>query len=418
MSWEISNIYLPGDPLTSLGDPHIGAQIRYINELSRYLGALGLKIDIYCRWEDDQQPNLEIFSRGTRVIRIPVGPPEVIQKESYIPYLKEIATWVPEFQIKHGLHYSLVHTYTYLSGPIGIHLKDTWGIPFVHTFHTLGAVEEEILGPTFQTPKTQQKIEKLICSKADHIIAVNEQEKIDLIELYQVDPNIISVINCGVNLDNYQPLPQSDSRQEIAFPNDVFLITYVGRLDEQWGLKTLLEALHLVDNPMIQAVIVGGPPTEKPFLSRPELSEDPYQVYLDMIDGFGLERQVTFVGSKSEELLTKYFSAADVTVLPPFYEPCGISAIKALACGSSVIASRIGGLKTIVQENRVGVLFEAGNAEQLAEKIKILYDQPKINEELRKNARPYAEEHFNLLTIARAVGSVYGNLIEESTQED
>lgn len=277
MSWEISYISLLGDPLERHGSPNYAAERVYVNELSRYLGTLGLKIDVFSRWENDQQPSMEDYSRGTRVIRIPVGPPEKIQQERLIPLLKDIATWIPTYQIQQGLHYNLVHTYTYLSGPVGIHLKDTWGIPLVHTFDSLSAVEMEILGSDFQGMEIQQKIEKLICSRADGIIAQNKQEKLDLIELYNVAPDLISVIPYGVNLDIFQPHPQAESRQEIAFPNDIFLIIYVGKLEEQKGLDTLLKAIQLVDNPMIQAVIVGGPFSEKPFLSRYELSGHPFK---------------------------------------------------------------------------------------------------------------------------------------------
>ena len=176
----------------------------------------------------------------------------------------------------------------------------------------------------------------------------------------------------------------------------------------------MLKAIHLIDNPVIQAVIVGGPPSEKPFLSRAELSQEPFNKYIIMIDEYGLEKQITFTGSKPPDQLVKYYSAGDVTVVPSYYEPMGMTAIEALACGSSVIASRIGGLINTVQENRVGALIEPRNADQLAEKIKIFYDQPKINEELRKNARPYAEEHFNWKSIAKSVGDIYQEVLEGS----
>ena len=132
MSWEISLISLQSDPLAPPGSPHYGGINVYVKELSRYLGAFGLKIDVYSRWENDQQPGHEDYSRGTRVIRIPIGPPEEIQKEKIIRHLKDIAAWIPSYQIKQGLHYSLVHSHYYLSGVVGIHMKDTWGIPLVH----------------------------------------------------------------------------------------------------------------------------------------------------------------------------------------------------------------------------------------------------------------------------------------------
>lgn len=414
MSWDISFISLHGDPLAELGGPHHGGQNVYVKELSRYLGAFGLTVDVFSRWENEQQPDQEKYSRGTRVIRIPLGPPQVVQKERLVKLLRDIADWIPSYQIQNGLKYNLVHSHYYLSGAVGLHLKNTWGIPLVHTFHSLGAIKEKTLGLGDPSPASRLEIEKMLCQSADRIIATNLQEKEDLVDLYQADPAKVTIIPCGVNLDLFQPLPQEESRKDIAFSRDDFLITYVGRLENRKGIDTLLEAIYLVDNPGIQAVIVGGPPTDKPFLSWAELSEEPYQKYMKMIDEYGIEKQITFTGGKSQDQLAKYYSAADITIIPSYYEPFGMTAIEAMACGSSVIASRVGGLKSTVKENLVGALFEPRNAAQLAEKIKIIFDQPSMNVELRKNARPYVEENFNWKSVAKSVAGVYQELIINS----
>ncbi|MGB2963304.1 MAG: glycosyltransferase [Anaerolineales bacterium] len=414
--WEIAFVSIHGDPLARLGGSHHGGQNVYVKELSRYLGALGLSIDVYSRWENTEQPNEEKYSRGTRVIRIPVGPSESIQKEKIVALLGELASWIPTYQIQNGLHYKLVHSHYYFSGAVGIHLKNTWGIPLVHTFHSLGAVKGEVLGEKDKSPRARFEIERKICHSADRIIATSPQEKTDLVEYYQTDPARISIIPAGVNLDLFQPLPQEESRTEIAFSPDEFLITYVGRLEERKGIETLLKAIYLADDPEIQAVIVGGPPTDKPFLSWKELSEDPFRKYSALIDEYGIEKQVTFTGGKPQEQLSKYYSAGDVTVIPSYYEPFGMTAIEAMACGSSVIASRVGGLKTTVKENIVGALFESRSASQLAEKLKILKDQPSMNAELRKNARPYVEESFGWKSVSKAVAGVYQELLQDEAE--
>ncbi len=414
MSWEVTFISIHGDPLAPLGGPHHGGQNVYVKELSRYLGAFGLSVDVFSRWESEAQPSPEKYSRGARVIRIPVGPPEAIQKENIIGLLRDIASWIPSYQIQQGLQYKLVHSHYYLSGAIGIHLKNTWGIPLVHTFHSLGAIKEESLGNLDTSPEARLEIEKKLCLAADRIIATNPQEKEDLIDYYQTDPSKITIIPCGVNLDLFTPLPQEEARNAIAFSSDNFLITYVGRLEERKGIDTLLKAIYLADNPSIQAVIVGGPPTDKPFLSWKDLSEEPYQKYMSMIDELGIEKQITFTGGKPQDQLSKYYSAADVTVVPSYYEPFGMTAIEAMACGSSVIASRVGGLKSTVKENLVGAFFEPRNPTLLAEKIKIIYDQPVMNAELRKNARPYVEENFSWKSVARSIGEVYGELLHDN----
>ncbi len=417
MSWAISFISVHGDPLAPLGGPHHGGQNVYVKELSSHLGALGLNVDVYSRWESDQQPSSEPYSRGARVIRIPVGPPETIQKESINSFLKDIASWIPTYQVQQGLHYDLAHSHYYFSGAVGVHLKRTWGIPLVHTFHSLGAIKEATLGEEDHSPDTRFRIEQLICQEADRIIATNPQEKEDLRKYYQADPNKITVLPCGVNLKLFQPLPQLESKKEIAFSEDTFLITYVGRLDERKGIKTLLEAVALLDDPSIQVVIVGGPASEKPFLSWSDLSRDPYRPYAELIDKLGINKQITFTGGKPQDQLQKYYSAADVTVVPSYYEPFGLTAIEAMACGSSVIASRVGGLKSSVLENKVGALFEPRSPERLAEKIRIFHDQPAMNAELRRNARPYVVEKFSWKAIAGEIARVYQELIESGESQ-
>ncbi len=411
MSWAISFISVHGDPLAPLGGPHHGGQNVYVKELSRYLGASGLKVDVFTRWEDQQVLSPETYSRGTRVIRVPVGPPDAIQKEKIINLLKDIAAWIPPYAAREGLHYDLVHSHYYFSGAVGIHLKETWGVPLVHTFHSLGAIKEAVLGDKDHSPNTRFQIEQRICQEADRIIATCPQEQADLAEYYGVDPAKVTIVPCGVNLKLFQPLPQQDSKKEIAFNPEDFLITYVGRLEERKGIKTLLEAIAQVDDPRIQAVIVGGPVSEKPFLSWSSLTEEPFKSYADLIDQLGIASQVTFTGGKPQEQLSKYYSAADVTVIPSYYEPFGMTAIEAMACGSSVIASRVGGLKTSVIENEVGALFEPRNVQQLAEQIKILLDQPSLNAGRRRKARPYVESKFSWKAVSKGVAKVYQELL-------
>jgi D-inositol-3-phosphate glycosyltransferase len=413
MPLNISFVSVHGDPLAKLGGSHHGGQNVYVKELSRYLGALGLIIDVYSRWEDSDQEEIKKYSRGTQVIRIPVGPAESVQKEQILEMLKDIAAWIPSYQLKKGTPYQLVHSHYYFSGLVGIHLKNTWGVPLVHTFHSLGAIKEQALGSQDKSPDARIKIEKKICQEADRIIATAPQEVQDLIKFYNADPAKITIVPCGVNLELFTPLPQEEARKEIAFSPDNFLITYVGRLEERKGIDTLLEAIHLVNDPRIQAVIVGGPPTDKPFLSWGELSTEPFKKYSALIDEYGIENQVTFTGGKPQEELAKYYSAADVTVVPSYYEPFGMTAIEAMACGSSVIASRVGGLKSSVQENKVGLLFEPRDASDLAKKIKMILNQTILRSDLRKRARPYVENNFSWKSVARSIAGVYTELLQE-----
>jgi len=413
MSWEIAFLSIHGDPLAPLGGPHHGGQNVYVKELSRYLGALGLRVDVYSRWESENQQLERKYSRGTRVIRIPIGPAEILPKEQTLSLLPDIASWILRYQTKQGRSYRLLHSHYYFSGAAAIHLKSTRGIPLVHTFHSLGAIKEQTLGNHDPSPSTRVAIERRICQAADRIIATNPQEKIDLIEHYQAHPDKIAVIPCGVNLSLFQPRDQIEAKKAIGYTAEDFLITYVGRLEERKGIDTLLEAVSLINDPGIQVVIVGGPPASKPFLSWRDLEEAPFHTYQQLIEKLGLENRVTFTGGKPQKVLPGYYSAADATVVPSYYEPFGLTAVEALACGSSVIASRVGGLKSTIKEGKVGALFAPRSAAELAEKIKIYRDSPDMVAEYRRAARPYVEENFSWKVVTRQVANLYGSLLEE-----
>ena len=410
MAWNIAFLSIHGDPLAPLGGSHHGGQNVYVKELSRYLGALGLKVDVYSRRESPRQDSHQKYSRGAAVYRIPAGPPEVIQKEKTLSLLPEIASWIQGRISERGDPYRLIHSHYYFSGAVGLDLKRVSGTPLVHTFHSLGAVKQSALQDLDSSPDTRFEIEQKICRGADRIIATCQQEKIDLITHYQAPPEKINIIPCGVNLELFQPQDQLQAKSEIGYTRNDFLITFIGRLEERKGIDTLLEAASQIQDADLQILIVGGPPTKKAFLNRSDLDQPAYRHYRDLVTAYRLEDQVTFVGGKPQTHLSTYYSAADVTVIPSYYEPFGLTALEALACSSPVIASRVGGLQSTVQEGRVGALFEPRQADQLAEKIRIFQDHPEMRVKFRKNARPYVEEHFSWINVSKQIALLYREL--------
>jgi D-inositol-3-phosphate glycosyltransferase len=413
MPLKVTFLSLHGDPLAPLGGSHHGGQNVYVKELSSHLTELGVGVDVYSRWESSDQPSVESIAEGARVIRVKVGPPSHIQKEEILSLLPDIARWISQFWKENQPSYDLIHSHYYFSGAVAIYLKDIWRMPLCHTYHSLGAVKEQALGSKDPSPKQRIKIEGRISQGADRIIATAPQEKSDLRRLYQTDPSKVDVVPCGVNLELFHPIPQEEARREIGFSPRDFLITFVGRLEERKGIDTLLEAVHIVNNEKIQVVIVGGPPTKKDFLSWTELGDAPYQKYRRLLEEYDLVGQVTFTGGKPQQMLAQYYSAADVTVIPSYYEPFGMTAIEALACGSSLIASKVGGLKTTVKEDHVGLLFEPRDPHHLADQIQRLMSYPPLNEKFRNNARAYVEEHFSWRAVAEKIAAIYKGVVSK-----
>jgi glycosyltransferase involved in cell wall biosynthesis len=298
-------------------------------------------------------------------------------------------------------------------------LHKTWGVPFIQTFHSLGAVKRKVLGDQDSSPINRIDIERKIVQAADRIIATAPQEMEDLRNIYAADPTRITVIPCGVNLDIFRPESQIEARIYAGVPYDEFLITFVGRLEKRKGVDTMLEAMGILitEQPHLplSAIIVGGQPRSKgrqTKISQQEARE--HRRYKEILDLYQISDRVTFTGGLPQDLLYHYYSAGDVTIIPSYYEPFGMTALEALACGSSVIVSRVGGLKSTVVEGEVGLHFEPRNPHDLAKQIKYLIDHPEINARFRKNARPYVEIHYSWESIAERMSSLYREEISKN----
>lgn len=417
MEIPIAFISIHGDPLAPLGGIHHGGQNVYVKELSRHLGAQGFRVDVFSRWESPHQPAIEEIALRARVIRVQVGPPGYIPKEATILLLPELAQWIAHFREKHRANYRLIHGHYYFSGAVALDLHTRWQVPFIETFHSLGMVKQRALGQQDTSPASRLAIERQIAQEADQIIATAPQEKSDLITTYGADPVRIRVIPCGVNLELFRPISRRKGRRYVDIPSDRFLLTFVGRLEKRKGIDTLLEAMGvlLTEQPdlPLHAIIVGGWPKGQEGqleITGPE-GEEHYRLH-EIMTRYGITGRVTFAGGKPQDVLYNYYSAGDVTIIPSYYEPFGMTALEALACGSSVIASRVGGLKTTVVEGEVGLQFEPRNARDLADKIAYLIEHPEINARLRRNARPYVERHYSWPSVAKRVAAVYREVLD------
>ncbi len=411
MTTHIAFISIHGDPLATLGGTHHGGQNVYVKELASHLCEWGFSIDVFSRWEAPDQPPIENIREGARVIRVQVGPPECMAKEETILLLSELADWIARYQADHQIEYQLIHGHYYFSGAVALLLQEKWGIPFIETFHSLGAVKRKTMHSKDPSPMQRFEIEQQICQKSNRIISTAPQEKQDLIKIYKANQDHIEIVPCGVNLDLFRPESQAEAKKHAGVSKDKFLVTYVGRLELRKGINTLLEAIGILlekqpDLPL-QAVIVGGSHCKGNEIEVLEKEIEEFKLYLETIHQYQISDRVTFTGGKPQDLLYHYYSAGDVAIIPSYYEPFGMTAIEALACGSSVIASRVGGLKSTVKEGHVGLQFEPQNPQDLADKIAYLIEHPQVNQNYRRNARPYAEERYGWRAVSKQIASVY-----------
>jgi len=380
-----------GDPLAQLGGEQSGGQNNYVRQLALALEKKGIQVDVVTHWSDPKAPRSERFGKRCRVIRVTGGYKGYISKNEMYQLLPEFYT-----EMKHILapqKYDLVHTHYWLSGLLGIRLANEYGLPFIHTSHSLAKAKETATG---KLDIRRFEAEKKILSTASHILATTETEK-ELIKSFVPDPSPISVVPIGVD----QAFIQKNPDHTAKMPKPLF--AFAGRLEETKGIYTLLRAFRRLakSTDYVKLVVAGG---EK---SRIDMER---KLPLDgklrkAVEG--IEHQVDFIGPQPQQELADLFQQATATVVPSLYESFGMVAAEAQACGSPVIASRVGGLKHVVQNGITGLHVEPGDPADLAAAMKLFIKNRHLSKKLGRKAAEAARKTFRWDVLVKNVEDIY-----------
>lgn len=341
-----------GDPLAQLGGEQAGGQNNYVLQLSLALENIGYSVDVVTHWSNPSTPQQEAFSEQCRVIRIAAGRKKYLSKNAMYDVLPAFYREMTSLRAIDS--YELVHANYWLSGLLGVRLQREYGVPFVHTSHSLAKAKQ--IG-TGELDSRRFAAERMVIRSARAVIATTQYEK-DLIQSFEPDCAPIHVIPCGVN-DIFTPKPDA------VEPDQPTTFFYAGRLVETKGIYTLLSAFRdfterRQSRTDAQLIIAGG---EKSSVDpTKQLPKDrKLKKYVR-----GLEKSVKFIGPQSPEALSKLFIKASATIVPSYYESFGMVAAESLACGTPVIASRTGGLQHVVEHGKTGLLVEPRSSRQLA----------------------------------------------------
>jgi D-inositol-3-phosphate glycosyltransferase len=255
--------------------------------------------------------------------------------------------------------YDLIHSHYWLSGSLGRLAQERWYVPHVMMFHTTGIAKRMACGQE-REPFVRLITEKRLACASDRILAATENEKKLLMHYYNVPGENIGVVPCGVNLQQFQPVAEGPARKELGLHDSQFIALYVGRFAPVKGLERFLgAAFHLRYDRKLRCVIVGGDDQKTPVST--ELRRLAKRASLGGI--------VQFRGRIEHDLLPLYYSAADVLVMPSYYESFGLVAMESLACGTPVIATRVGAMDTLIQDGRTGFLVDSPSPLSLASAI-------------------------------------------------
>jgi len=399
--------------MAALGGKETGGMNVYVRELSRELGAQDLIVDIYTRSQDPLRERVRELWPNVRVIHLPAGPEKPYNKNLVYNHLPQFVTGLREFAGSEGISYDLVHSHYWLSGWVARELVRERPLPTVHMFHTLGRMKDTVVrSEGDKETSTRIHVEDELMRDMDRIVASTPLDKAQMMELYGADPQKIVVIPLGVDLSLFRPIPRDEAGPAIGvdLSKHCRLILFVGRLDPLKGLDTLIRAMCKLTeiepetSKGLCLAVIGGDDDE----NGPDLSNE-----LECLDRLknevGISDLVIFLGSRTQTTLPYYYSAAEVCVVPSFYESFGLVALEAMACGTPVIASRVGGLQHTIEDDVTGFLVPAGDADALAEKLRLILSDRNLRERLAANAHHRAQA-YTWQSVADRILNLYAEL--------
>lgn len=383
-------------PLATLGGKDTGGMNVYVRDLTRDLGRLSVHVDVFTRSQDEHVPHvLHDLGFGNRVVHIPAGPETPLPKKDLSTYLPQFVEGIKNFANEKEIHYDLIHSHYWLSGLAAESLQTAWGVPFVHMFHTLGEMKNRIArSPEEKEGDYRLNGERRVLNHAERIIAATMAEKAQLEWLYKADGRKIAIIPPGVDISHFYPIPVDEAKSYIGLPLNERMILFVGRIEPLKGVDTIIRAMaHLKLSDIskrhpVHLAIIGGDPNASPEEMNAEMLR-----LQQMCHDLCMDRMVVFLGKRGQDTLPYYYSAAEALVMPSHYESFGMVALEAMACGTPVIASQVGGLAFLVQDGVTGYSIPDQDPDALAESLKKLLGDSYVREEMGKQAAEYAREY-------------------------
>lgn len=400
-------------PLATLGGKDTGGMNVYVRDLTRYLGRMGVHVDIYTRSQDEHVPHvLHNLGYGNRVVHIPAGPERPLPKKELAKHIPDFVAGVEEFTSNKGLSYDLIHSHYWMSGIAGLEICKRWSVPLIHMFHTLGAMKNRVAQANEQLEgEYRLQGEKEVLKEADIIVAATQAEVAQLQWLYQADTSKIKVVSPGVDTSRFYPIPKDEAKEFIGIPPCDRMLLFVGRIEPLKGLEVLFNAISRMKIngrygkiPFCLAVIGGDPEASAETMSS-EMAR-----LQEMRSALGLDDFVVFLGKKSQDTLPYYYSASEAVIVPSHYESFGMVALEAMACGTPVVASQVGGLAFLIQDGVTGYHVPVGDPEALCDRITALLENSNLRQELGENAAHFAYE-YRWENIANRIKDLYDALL-------
>ena len=400
-------------PLATLGGKDTGGMNVYVRDLTRELGRMGIHVDVFTRSQDEHVPHVvHELGFGNRVVHVPSGPETPKAKSELANYIPDFVEGIKQFAIEKGIHYDVIHSHYWMSGLAAEALSDAWGgTPIVHMFHTLGEMKNRVARSESERAGVDRlKGERQVLRRADRIIAATIAEITQLRFLYRAESRKLVIVPPGVDTSHFYPIPADEAKQYLGLKPENRMVLFVGRIEPLKGLDTLIQAMSCLDSQEIHRpvhlAIIGGEPDVIP----EDMTEEMTRLQ-KLCDELCMGGMVVFLGKRGQDTLPYYYSAAEVVVMPSLYESFGMVALEDMACGTPVIASEVGGLGYLVQNDVTGYTIPDSDPAELCEKLASLLGDANLRESMGQRAAEYALDYAWEKIAARIV-EVYMGLVK------
>ncbi len=413
---KIALISEHASPLAVTGGVDAGGQNVYVAHVARQLGRIGHQVDVFTRKDNPLLPDVFRLSPNVRVIHVSAGPARSIPKEKLLPYMDAFGDFLIDFFDRQKRPYDLMHANFFMSGAAALRVKARRGVPLVTTFHALGRVRRLHQGEADGFPDDRFAIEDRLVAESERIIAECPQDRQDLVSLYQADPARVEIAPCGFDATEFSPVPRHDARASLGWNADEFAILQLGRLVPRKGIDNVIRALAMLRDEhreRARLYIVGGNSEQPNVIATPEIGR-----LTGIAEAMGVNRHVTFVGRRGRGLLRTFYSAADVFVTTPWYEPFGITPVEAMACGTAVIGSRVGGIQHTVVDGETGRLVPPKDPVALASALTQLIERPTLAASFAQSGLQRAKKCFTWEGVAVELARIYARVMDESRALD
>ena len=402
-------------PVALLGGADAGGQNVYIDEVSRNLARRGYAIDVFTRCDSIDAPEIVEWAPGVRIINLQAGSLQPRPKDELWPYMPEFRDAFLRFMVRDEARYDLIHGNFWMSGWVATELRQRLGIPAVQIFHATGKTKKRHQKKIDTSPGDRIKTELGIVREVDRLIAQCPAERTELINDYHADPGKVVIIPSAVNTKIFRPVAKAEARHRIGLEREERVIVYIGRMLPRKDIRNIVRALALLKGTFAEPVtlmVVGGETVEPDAQATPEIGE-----LQRLATELGVAEQVRFIGTRQANELCYYYSASDVMVTTPWYEPYGLTPLEAMACGCPVIGSAVGGLTFTIKEGETGLLVPPRDPAALARALQQLLSQPKLCAKMGKAARQRVEHEFTWSIVAMRTAALYQTVLAERTHE-